>query len=120
MEHPVNIRPIRTHEDHRAGFAEIEAWPPRRPIRHARARRGHPRLLRLGDAEGVGGRDKPGHDDVDGIRAGRREALLAALQCCGTPEGSGDRLDATIHKISEAWKIPADLLVQPYKIETAA
>ena len=25
-----------------------------------------------------------------------------------------------IHKISEAWKIPADLLVRPYKIETAA
>jgi hypothetical protein len=44
--------------------------------------------LRLGDAEGVGGRDEPGHDGVDGIRAGRREALLAALQCWGTPEGS--------------------------------
>jgi HTH-type transcriptional regulator/antitoxin HigA len=25
-----------------------------------------------------------------------------------------------IHKISEAWKIPADLLVRPYKIESAA
>jgi HTH-type transcriptional regulator / antitoxin HigA len=25
-----------------------------------------------------------------------------------------------IHKISEAWKIPADLLVRPYKIERAA
>ena len=25
-----------------------------------------------------------------------------------------------IHKISEAWKIPADLLVRPYTIETAA
>jgi hypothetical protein len=25
-----------------------------------------------------------------------------------------------IHKISDAWKIPADLLVRPYKIETAA
>jgi HTH-type transcriptional regulator/antitoxin HigA len=25
-----------------------------------------------------------------------------------------------IHKISEAWKIPADLVVRPYKIERAA
>jgi antitoxin component HigA of HigAB toxin-antitoxin module len=25
-----------------------------------------------------------------------------------------------IHKIGEAWKIPADLLVRPYKIEKAA
>jgi HTH-type transcriptional regulator/antitoxin HigA len=25
-----------------------------------------------------------------------------------------------IHKINEAWKIPADLLVRPYKIERAA
>ena len=25
-----------------------------------------------------------------------------------------------IHKISEAWKIPADLLVRPYKLERAA
>jgi hypothetical protein len=25
-----------------------------------------------------------------------------------------------IHKISEAWKIPAELLVRPYKIKTAA
>jgi len=25
-----------------------------------------------------------------------------------------------IHKISEAWKIPADLLVRPYEIEHAA
>ena len=25
-----------------------------------------------------------------------------------------------IHKIGEAWKIPADLLVRPYKIEQAA
>jgi hypothetical protein len=25
-----------------------------------------------------------------------------------------------IHKIGEAWKIPADLLVRPYKIELAA
>jgi antitoxin component HigA of HigAB toxin-antitoxin module len=25
-----------------------------------------------------------------------------------------------IHKIREAWKIPADLLVRPYKLERAA
>ena len=25
-----------------------------------------------------------------------------------------------IHKISEAWKIPADLLVRPYKVKKAA
>jgi hypothetical protein len=28
-------------------------------------------------------------------------------------------LTRSIHKISEAWKIPADLLVRPYKIERA-
>ena len=27
---------------------------------------------------------------------------------------------AMIHKVGEAWKIPADLLVRPYKIERAA
>jgi len=53
MEHHVNIRPIRTDQDHSAALAEIEA-------------------------------------------------------CWGA------------HKIGEAWKIPADLLVRPYKIETAA
>ena len=26
----------------------------------------------------------------------------------------------TIHKIGEAWKIPAGLLVRPYKVEQAA
>jgi HTH-type transcriptional regulator/antitoxin HigA len=25
-----------------------------------------------------------------------------------------------IHRISQAWKIPADLLVRPYKVESAA
>jgi len=25
-----------------------------------------------------------------------------------------------IHRISESWRIPADLLVRPYKVETAA
>jgi hypothetical protein len=44
------------------GFASLN---PGNDPRHARARRGHPRLLGVRPNKGVDGRNKSGHDDVD-------------------------------------------------------
>ena len=44
------------------GFAPLN---PGYDYRHARARRGHPRLLGVRQTKDVDGRNKSGHDDVD-------------------------------------------------------
>jgi HTH-type transcriptional regulator / antitoxin HigA len=91
----MDIRAIRTDEEHRAALAAIEAcW-------------GAPEGTEEGDelwhtqaelAELLGSR--PRASEV----LARRRALTVEM----------------IHKIGEAWKIPADLLVRPYKLEQAA
>jgi HTH-type transcriptional regulator/antitoxin HigA len=127
----MDIRPIRTDSDHRAALAEIESlwgapprteagdkldvllalvdiyeanrWPidfdesfdPIDVLHYAIAELGHtqPELAEL-----LGSRSRASE-----ILA-RRRALTVEM----------------IHAISEAWKIPAELLVRPYKIERAA
>ena len=127
----MDIRPIRTDEDHRAVLAEIEAywgapegteegdkldvllalvniyetkrWPididekfaPIDVLRYAIVELGHTQAEL---AELLGSRSRASE-----VLA-RRRALTVEM----------------IHKIGEAWKIPADLLVRPYKIERAA
>jgi HTH-type transcriptional regulator/antitoxin HigA len=131
MERLMNIRPIRTDEDHRAALAAIEAcwgapecseegdkldvltalveiyaakrWPieasasfdPIDVLHYALAELGHTQVEL---AELLGSRSR-GSEIL-----GRRRALTVEM----------------IHKISEAWKIPADLLVRPYKIDRVA
>ncbi len=127
----MNIRPIRTDEDHRAALAEIEAcW-------------GAPEGSEAGDrldvlvtlVESYEARRWPmdKHERFDPIDAlqyaidefGHTQAELAEL--LGSRPRASEILARRraltvemIQKISEAWKIPADLLVRPYRIERAA
>ncbi len=127
----MEIRPIRSDEDHRIALAEIEAcwgalegteegdkldvllalvdayeekrWPidldenfdPIDVLNHAIDEMGHTQAEL---AEILGSRSRASEI------LSRRRALTVQM----------------IHKISKAWKIPADLLVRPYKIEHAA
>ena len=127
----MNIRPIRTDEEYRAALAVIDAcwgapagseagdtldvlatlveayevrrWPldssarfdPVDVLHHAIDELGHTQSEL---AELLGSRSRASE-----ILA-RRRALTVEM----------------IHKISEAWKIPADLLVRPYEVESAA
>ncbi len=127
----MEIRPIRTDEDHRAALAEIEAcW---------------------GAAEGTEEGDKldvllalvdayeekrwpidldENFDPIDVLNhaieeLGHTQAELAEL--LGSRSRASEILSRRraltvemIHKISKEWNIPADLLVRPYKIERAA
>src|SRR5580704_17181174 len=127
----MEIRPIRTDEDHRAALAEIEAcW---------------------GAAEGTEEGDKldvlfalveayeekrwpidldENFDPIDILNhaieeLGHTQAELAEL--LGSRSRASDILSRRraltvemIHKISKEWNIPADLLVRPYKVERAA
>jgi len=127
----MNVRPIRTDDEHRAALREIEAlWG---------AAEGSAEgdkldvLLALVDIYevrrwpvGVGG----AFDPVDVLRyaieeLGHSQGELAEL--LGSRSRASEILSRRraltvdmIHKISAAWKIPADLLVRPYKLESAA
>ena len=127
----MEIRPIRTDEDHRAALAEIEAcW-------------GAPEGTEAGDrldvlvalVESYEARRWPVEPDekFDPVEVlhyaidelGHTQAELAEL--LGSRSRASEVLARKralnvdmIHKISEAWKIPAELLVRPYKIERAA
>jgi HTH-type transcriptional regulator/antitoxin HigA len=131
MEYHVNIRPIRTDQDHSAALAEIEAcW-------------GAPEGSEDGDrldvlvtlVESYEARQWPiesneSFDPIDVLRyaideLGHSQSELAEL--LGSRSRASEILTRRraltvdmIHKISEGWKIPADLLVRPYKIETAS
>jgi len=127
----MDIRPIRTDEDHRAALAEIEAcW-------------GAPEGSEAGDkldvlvtlVESYEARRWPiesgeRFDPVDVLHfaideLGHTQSELAEL--LGSRPRASEILARRraltvemIHRISEAWKIPADLLVRPYAIESAA
>jgi HTH-type transcriptional regulator/antitoxin HigA len=127
----MDIRPIRTDQDHRAALKEIDAcW-------------GAPEGSEEGDkldvlvalVESYEARRWPieGDESFDPI-----DVLHYAIDELGhTQTELADLLDSRsraseilsrrrsltvdmIHKISDAWKIPADLLVRPYRIDTAA
>jgi HTH-type transcriptional regulator/antitoxin HigA len=131
MERLMDIRPIRTDQDHRAALAQIEAcW-------------GAPEGTDKGDkldvlvalVESYEARRWPiepnqSFDPVEVLtyaieEFGHSQAELAEL--LGSRSRASEILARRraltvdmIHKIGEAWKIPADLLVRPYKIERAA
>jgi HTH-type transcriptional regulator / antitoxin HigA len=127
----MEIRPIRTDEDHRAALAEIEAcW-------------GAPEGTEIGDkldvllalVDAYEERRWPldideSFDPIDVLdhaieELGHTQAELAEL--LGSRPRASEILSRRraltvkmIHKISSAWKIPADLLVRPYRIDHAA
>jgi HTH-type transcriptional regulator / antitoxin HigA len=127
----MEIRPIRTDEDHRAALAEIEAcW-------------GAPEGTEMGDKLDVllalvdAYEEKRWPFDIDESfdpvdvlnhaieELGHTQAELAEL--LGSRPRASEILSRRraltvemIHKISSAWKIPADLLVRPYRIDHAA
>jgi HTH-type transcriptional regulator/antitoxin HigA len=127
----MDIRPIRTDKDHRAALAEIDAcWGA------PEGTEGGDRLdvlLALVDAY----EEKrwpiqidENFDPIDVLNhaieeLGHTQAELAEL--LGSRSRASEILSRRraltvemIHKIGKAWKIPADLLVRPYKIERAA
>ena len=127
----MDVRPIRTDRDHRAALAEIDAcW-------------GAPEGTEEGDkldvlvalVESYEARRWPietdqDFDPVDVLHyaieeLGHSQAELAEL--LGSRSRASEILARRraltvdmIHKIGEAWKIPADLLVRPYRSERAA
>ena len=127
----MEIRPIRTDEDHQAALAEIDTF--------------------WGAAEGTDEGDRldvllalveiyeakrwpidigESFDPIDVLNyaieeLGHTQAELAEL--LGSRSRASEILSRRraltvdkIHKISETWKIPADLLVRPYKLKRAA
>jgi HTH-type transcriptional regulator/antitoxin HigA len=126
MERPMNIRPIRTDADHRAALAEIDAcWGA------AEGTEAGDRLdVLVALVESYEARRWPiepaeDFDPVDVLHHaieefGHSQAELAEL--LGSRSRASEVLSRKraltidmIHKIGEAWKIPADLLVRPYR-----
>ena len=131
MASPVNIRPIRTDQDHRAALAEIEAcWGA--PERSEKGDRLDVlvALVESYEANRWPIESNEGFDPIDVLHyavdeLGHSQSELAEL--LGSRSLASEILTRRraitvdmIHKTSEAWKIPAELLVRPYKIEITA
>src|SRR5258705_11263322 len=127
----MNIRPIRTDADHHRALAEIEQlWG---------AADGTPEgdkldilvtLVEAYEERRWPFKSRRRFDPVDVLHyaideLGHTQAELARL--LGSRSRASEILSRRrgltvhmIHKISEAWKIPAELLVRPYQLERAA
>ena len=127
----MDIRPIRTDEDHRAALAEIEACSgapegteegDRLDVLLA--------LVELYEAKRWPIEIEARFDPIDVLHyameeLGHTQSELAEL--LGSRSRASELLSRRraltvdmIHRIGEAWKIPADLLVRPYKVQRAA
>jgi HTH-type transcriptional regulator/antitoxin HigA len=127
----MDIRPIRTDEDHRAALAEIDAcWGAPEGTEEGDKLNVLLALVELYEAKRWPIEIDKGFDPIDVLNyaieeLGHTQAELAEL--LGSRPRASEILSRRraltvemIHKISEEWKIPADLLVRPYKIERAA
>ena len=127
----MDIRPIRTDEDHRAALAEIEAcWGAAEEIEEGEKLEVLVALVELYEAKRWPIDTGKSFDPVDMLRyaideLGHTQAELGEL--LGSRSRASEILSRRrpltvekIHKISEAWRIPADLLVRPYKLDRAA
>jgi HTH-type transcriptional regulator/antitoxin HigA len=131
METVMDIRPIRTDDDHRAALAEIAAcWGApegseagdKLDVLVALVESYEARRWPIGDGERF--------DPVDVLHyaldeLGHTQTELAEL--LGSRSRASEILARRraltvdmIHRIGQAWKIPADLLVRPYELESAA
>ena len=127
----MQIRPIRNEEDHRAALAEIDAgWGAAEGTGQ-----GDRLEMLVALVESYEARRWPSESDVkfDPIdvlnlaieELGHSQSELAELleSRSRASEILSRRRALTIdmiHRIGQAWKIPADLLARPYKVESAA
>ena len=127
----MEIKPIRTDEAHRAALAEIEAcWGAPEGTAQGDRLDVLLALVEIYEARRWPIEIDERFDPVDVLayaieELGHTQAELAAL--LGSRSRASEILSRRraltvdmIHKIGEAWKIPAELLVRPYKIERAA
>jgi len=127
----MDIRPIRTDEDHRAALAEIESlWGASQGTEAGDKLDVLVALVEIYEANRWPVAIEGSFDPIDVLRyvideLGHTQAELAEL--LGSRSRASEILARRraltvemIHTISEAWKIPADLLVRPYKVERAA
>jgi antitoxin component HigA of HigAB toxin-antitoxin module len=127
----MDIRPIRTDEDHRAALAAIEAcWGAPDGTEESDKLDVLVALVELYEAKRWPIEIAETFDPIDVLQyaideLGHTQAELAEL--LGSRSRASEVLSRRraltvemIHKIGEGWKIPADLLVRPYKIERAA
>ncbi len=127
----MDIRPIRTDQDHRAALAAIEAcWGAPEGTEEGDKLDVLLALVEIYEAKRWPIEIDETFDPIDVLRyaideLGHTQAELAEL--LGSRSRASEVLSRRraltvemIHKVGEAWKIPADLLVRPYKTERAA
>jgi HTH-type transcriptional regulator / antitoxin HigA len=127
----MDIRPIRTDEDHRLALAEIETyWGAPEGTEEGDKLDVLLALVDIYESKRWPIEIDETFDPVDVLQyaideLGHTQAELAEL--LGSRSRASEVLSrrrvltvAMIHKIGEAWRIPADLLVRPYRIERAA
>jgi HTH-type transcriptional regulator / antitoxin HigA len=127
----MDIRPIRTDKDHRAALAEIDrCWNAPEDTEEGDRLDVLLALVEIYEAKRWPIDIDENFDPIDVLNyaieeLGHTQAELAEL--LGSRPRASEILARRraltvdmIHKISEMWKIPADLLVRPYKIERAA
>jgi HTH-type transcriptional regulator / antitoxin HigA len=127
----MDIRPIRTDKDHRAALAEIEAcWGAREGTEEGDRLDVLLALVDIYEAKRWPIKIDESFDPIDVLHyalaeLGHTQAELAEL--LGSRSRASEILARRraltvemIHTIAEAWKLPADLLVRPYKVKRAA
>jgi HTH-type transcriptional regulator / antitoxin HigA len=129
--YPMEIRPIRNDRDHEAALAQIDAcWGAVEGTEKADKLDVLLALVEIYEAKRWPIKTDESFDPIDVLNyaieeLGHSQAELAEL--FGSRSRASEILSRRraltvdmIHKVSEAWKIPADLLVRPYRIERAA
>ena len=127
----MDIRPIRTDEEHWAALAEIDAnWGAAEGTEEGDKLEVLVALVELYEAKRWPIEADEKFDPIEVLRyaieeLGHSQGELAKL--LGSRSRASEILSRRraltvemIHRISEAWKIPADLLVRPCKVERAA
>ena len=127
----MEIRPIRTDEDHRAALAEIEAlWGAPEGTEEGDKLDVLVTLVEMYEAKRWPIEIDESFDPIDVLNFaveefGHTQAELAEF--LGSRSRASEILSRRraltvemIHKFSGAWKIPAELLVRPYRTERAA
>jgi HTH-type transcriptional regulator/antitoxin HigA len=127
----MEIKPIRSEKDHRAALVEIDAiWGARESTEEGDRLDVLPTFVETYEAKQWPLDMKDRFDSIDVLNYaieefGHTQAELAGL--LGSRSRASEILFRRraltvemIHRIGQAWKIPADLLVRPYKIARAA
>ena len=127
----MEFRPIRTDKDHRAALAEINSyWGATEGTEEGDRLDVLLALVEIYEAKRWSMEIRDRFDPIDVLNyaieeLGHTQAELAEL--LGSRSRASEILSRRrpltvdmIHKISETWKIPADLLVRPYRTERAA